>query len=80
VGGQRHSPATLPPGERPGTHYIGGWVGPRGSLDGCGKSWPHWNSIPRPSSPSRYTDRAIPAWCCGRLWLEYGTYSIQYST
>jgi hypothetical protein len=26
VGGQLHSPAALPPGKRPGTHYIGGWV------------------------------------------------------
>ena len=24
--------------ERPGTHCIGGWVGPRADLDGCGKS------------------------------------------
>jgi len=25
VGGQRHAPAPLPPGEIPGTHCIGGW-------------------------------------------------------
>ena len=24
--------------ERPGTHCIGGWVGSRAGLDGCGKS------------------------------------------
>ena len=24
VGGQRHAPAALPPGKRPGTHCIGG--------------------------------------------------------
>ena len=35
VGGQRHAPATLPPGKRPGTHFIGGWVGPRDGLGGC---------------------------------------------
>jgi hypothetical protein len=29
VGGQCHALATLPPGKRPGTHFIGGWVGPR---------------------------------------------------
>jgi len=23
--------------ERPGTHFIGGWVGPRDGLEGCGK-------------------------------------------
>jgi hypothetical protein len=32
--GQLHAPAALPPGERaPGTHWIGGWVGPRTGLD-----------------------------------------------
>ena len=29
VGGQRHDPAALPPGKLPGTHCVGGWVGPR---------------------------------------------------
>ena len=28
VGGQRHAPAALPR-QRPSTHCIGGWVGPR---------------------------------------------------
>ena len=28
----------LYPRERPGTHCIGGWVGPRASLDSCGES------------------------------------------
>ena len=37
VGGQRHALAALPPLERPGTHCIGGWVGPRAGLDRCGK-------------------------------------------
>ena len=35
----------LYPWERPGTHCIGGWVGPRAGLDGCGKSRPHRDSI-----------------------------------
>jgi len=26
VGGQLHTSAALPPGKRPGTHCIGGWV------------------------------------------------------
>ena len=39
------------PEKRPGTHYIGGWVGPRAGLDGCEKSRPHGDSIPGPSSP-----------------------------
>ena len=34
------------PGERPGTHFKGGLVGPRAGLDRCGKSRPHRNSIP----------------------------------
>ena len=38
VGDHRHAPAVLLSGERPGIHCIGGWVGPRPGLDGCGKS------------------------------------------
>ena len=58
VGVKLHAPAALPPGKRPGTDFIGGWVGPRAGLDGCGKSRPRRDSIPGPSSPiaSRYTD------------------------
>ena len=29
VGGQHHASAALPPGKRPGTHFIEGWMGPR---------------------------------------------------
>jgi hypothetical protein len=62
VGGQRHAPAALPTGKRPGTHCTGGWVGPRAGLDGCWKSRPHRDSIPgRFSYTSRYTDWAITA-------------------
>ena len=39
-GGGRTTPQPLYPRERPGTHCIGGWVGPRAGLDGCGKSRP----------------------------------------
>jgi hypothetical protein len=46
VGGQLLTPTALPPGKRPGTHFIGGWVGPRAGLDGCGKSRPYRDSIP----------------------------------
>ena len=49
--GQRHAPAALYPRERPGTHCTGGWVGPRAGLDKGGKSRPHRDSIPGPSSP-----------------------------
>jgi hypothetical protein len=51
VDSQPHAPAALPPGKRPVTHYIGGWVGPRAGLDWCSKCRPHLDSIPGPSSP-----------------------------
>jgi len=51
MSGQRKAPAALPPGKRPGTHYIGGWVGPSTGLDVCGKYRPRWDSIPGPSNP-----------------------------
>ena len=44
------TPRPLYSRERSGTHFVGGWVGPRDGLDGCGKSGPHWDSIPGPSS------------------------------
>jgi len=47
---QRQAPAALPPREIPGIHCIGGWVGLRVGLDGCGKSRSHRSSIPGPSS------------------------------
>jgi hypothetical protein len=54
VRGHRHAPAAFyTPGktrERPGKD-PGGWVGPRAGLDRCGKSCPHRDSIPGPSSP-----------------------------
>ena len=51
VRGQSHAPAALYPRERPSIHSTGGWVGPRAGLDRCGKSRPHRDSIPGPSSP-----------------------------
>jgi hypothetical protein len=58
VGVQLHAPAALPPGKRPGTHFIGGWVGPRVGLDGCEESRPPPGFDPRTVQPvaSRYTD------------------------
>ena len=44
-------PSCFTLGNRPGTHCIEGWVGPRVHLDGCRKSCPYWDLIPRPSSP-----------------------------
>ena len=45
MGGQRHTPAALPPGKRPGPRCIGGWVDPRAGQNGCGKSRPDRYSI-----------------------------------
>jgi hypothetical protein len=50
-GGQRQAPAALLPGKRPGTNSVGGWVGPRAGLNGCGKSCFHQVSNPGPFSP-----------------------------
>ena len=63
MGGQRHAPAALLPGKKPGTYCIGGWVGPRASLDGCGKSRPPTGFDSRTVQPvaSRHTDWAIAA-------------------
>jgi hypothetical protein len=50
-------PVALLRGKRPGTHCVGGRVGARAGLDGCGKSSPplHRDSIPGPSCPYRVT-------------------------
>jgi hypothetical protein len=41
--GQHHAPAALTPEKK---SWMDGWMGPRAGLDGCGKSRPHWDSIP----------------------------------
>jgi len=51
------TPRPLYSRKRPDTHCIGGWMGPRAGLEGCGKSRTHRDSIPAPSSPKRV---AIP--------------------
>jgi hypothetical protein len=52
--GQLHAPAALPPGEiAPGTHWIGGWMGPRDGLEAMDKRQilPPPEIEPRPSRP-----------------------------
>ena len=44
-------PRSLYSRERPGTHCIGGRVGPRAGLDGCGKSRPPPIGIRSPDGP-----------------------------
>ena len=43
VDGNRHAPGALLPGVKPGTRCVGGWVGPRASVEGCGKFCHHWH-------------------------------------
>ena len=63
VGGQRHASAALPPRKRPGTHCVGGWVGPRTGLRWVRKISPPKGFDPRTVEPvaSRYTDCTIAA-------------------
>jgi hypothetical protein len=73
VSGQYHAPAALPPGKEPhSTHWIGGWVGPRISLDDVEKRkmlhCREWNLISSAvhSVAHRYIDWAAPGplkWC-----------------
>jgi hypothetical protein len=51
-------------------------VGPRAGQDRCGKSRPHWDSIPGPSSvASSYTDYAIGT-VDGANWCTQKTLAI----
>jgi hypothetical protein len=51
VGGTRHDPAAVPPGQRAGTPRTGGGGGSKAGLDGFGKSRPHRDPTPGPSRP-----------------------------
>jgi hypothetical protein len=45
------TPRPLYPQERPGTHFVGGWVDPRASLDGCISPHPPLGLDPRTVQP-----------------------------
>ena len=62
VGGQRHAPAALPPGKRPGTHYTeAGWA-PGPVWTGAENLSPTGIRPPnRPARSESLTDWAIPA-------------------
>jgi hypothetical protein len=51
----RRHPGRFTPRQRPVTHFTGGWVGLRASLDGCGISRPHWD-LTVETVDSRYID------------------------
>jgi hypothetical protein len=54
-GGQRHAPAALLPGKRPGTHFTEGCVGPTTSAENLSRT--------RSVQPvaTRYAECAVPA-------------------
>jgi hypothetical protein len=54
------TPLLLYPRENPGTHCVGGWVGPRAGLDRCGKSRHLAVFDPRTLQP-----------VASRFWKEY---------
>jgi len=66
------TPRPLYPRERPGTHCIGGWVGPRSGLDEWGKFRPHRDSTPdRPArSESLYRLTYLGPRCTVRTLLR----------
>jgi hypothetical protein len=69
-------PGHVYPGERPGTHCTGGWVGPRAGLDGCGKSRPHRDSIPdRPACTESLQRLRYPGPSCQ---LHYAKTHLRY--
>ena len=75
VSGQQHGPATLYPGERPGTHFTGGWVGPRAGLDRQKISSPP-GFDPGPSNPQSV---AIPTELPGPLEASSAKINIGWS-
>lgn len=58
VRGQSHAVSALPPGRRPVTQCSRGWVGPRASLDRCGKS----QSLYQPCYLACHDDKARKEW------------------
>ena len=60
VSGQQHAPATLYPRERPGTHFMGGWVGLRAGLDGQKISSPTGLDPDRPARSSVAIPTELP--------------------
>ena len=73
VDGQNHAPAALP--QEKGlvcTNCIGGWVGHKTCLDGCGKSRPPPGFNPRTVQPvaSYYTDWAVPILPCNQTRMQ----------
>jgi hypothetical protein len=78
VGGQRHAPAALPAGKRPGTKCPGGWVGPMVGLGGCPSIHPSIDGATAslkgrfhsPVSSACLLHPRIPTICNASLWTS----------
>jgi hypothetical protein len=79
-------PGRFTPENKPGTHYIEGWVDPRQS-GRVRKISPPPGLDPRTVQPvaSRYTDWVIPAYSCFKIlyyisnyYILWYTYTVQY--
>jgi hypothetical protein len=55
-------PGPLYPWERRGTHCLGGWVGLRAGLDGCGKSAPPPTGLRSPDRPANCDSPELLVW------------------
>jgi hypothetical protein len=81
--GQHHAATALPPGKSLDTHWKGGWVGLRASLDCIEKSrisCPCWELIPWPSRQLLYR---LLSWLFGKIgdhWSEPKPCNIQFNS
>jgi hypothetical protein len=68
------------PQDIPRTFCTGGWVGKMAGLDGCGRSCPHRDSIPGPSSSKRVaipTELSRPTVVDMYNSVSYGSYKFE---
>jgi len=73
------TPLPLYPRERPSTHCIGGWVGPRAGLDGCGKSRPPSGFDPRTVQPVAEVNTVPLGMCHSAQALAFQSTSHSFS-
>ena len=59
VDGKHHAPAASPPEITPSTYCTVGWLILKTSVDGCGRSQSHQDSIPGMSTPSELLYRLL---------------------
>jgi len=69
------TPRSLYPQERPGSYYMGGWLGPRTPLGGCEKSRP-----PPPPTGIRFPERPAHTESLYRLSYHGPFIRVKYKT